>query len=210
MKARRHLSKHVRIGKDHQFAARVLHCVVLQRIFSIFLDMSYLMGKSRLTDSDNSTFSTFNLLFGGFVKNISFIVTRGAWILTGAALIAACSSTPPEFRGKWRPINAYSEVPQELPLQQTYLYYAAPPDRTLKNMLARWAQDSNLTLNYLATSDYTLYGPVADIRAVNLADALSQLNSAYAGQGVRISVDGKQITVTRGSAGGSDAASLQQ
>jgi hypothetical protein len=50
-------------------------------------------------------------------------------------------------------------------------------------------------MSYLHGSDFTLYKPVADIRTASLQQAVSQLNGAYAAQGVVISADASQITV---------------
>jgi hypothetical protein len=129
-------------------------------------------------------------------------IRRFAAIVVVTFLVAACGTTPaPNFRGKWRPVNHFDESPTELPLNRAYLYAASPLDRTLKTMLTRWAKDSRMTLSYLHGSDYTLYGPVADISTPSLQQAISQLNAAYAGQGISISADERSITV-RGAAQG--------
>lgn len=112
------------------------------------------------------------------------------------ALLAACATEPaPNFRGRWKEVNRFDAAPQELPLNEAYIYQAAPMDRTLKTMLTRWARDSRLTLSYLHGSDFTLYGPVADIHTPSLLQAVSDLNTAYATQRVVISADRQQITV---------------
>lgn len=117
-------------------------------------------------------------------------------------LIAACGTTPaPNFRGSWRPVNHFEDSPKELPLSQVYVYAPWPLDRTLKTMLTRWARDSRMTLSYLHGSDYTLYGPVAEINTPSLQQAIAQLNAAYAAQGVSISADQRQITVRHAALG---------
>jgi hypothetical protein len=125
---------------------------------------------------------------------------RLAVVLLLASLVAACGTTPaPNFRGRWQPVNHFDDSPKELPLAQAYVYTASPLDRTLKTMLTRWARDSRMTLSYLHGSDYTLYGPVAQIGTPSLQQAVSQLNAAYAAEGISISADERQITV-RGAA----------
>lgn len=114
-----------------------------------------------------------------------------------ALLLAGCATSPaPDFGGRWRSVNRYAETAQEIPLQQTYFFYAAPMDGTLKKMLERWAGDSKMTLSYQLTSDYTLYAPVADIRTANLNEAAARLTSAYAKQQLVVRVEGNRIVVS--------------
>jgi hypothetical protein len=70
-------------------------------------------------------------------------------------------------------------------------------DKTLKSLLTRWAQASKRTVSYLHSSDYTLYGAVESIGTTSLEQAVAQLDDAYAGYGVAISVEAGQITVRR-------------
>lgn len=113
-----------------------------------------------------------------------------------SVLLAACGTTPaPDYRGKWRPINNYSETPIELPLASTYIFQASPMDGTLKTMLARWAKDSGMQLDYRFGSDFTLFGEVSKIDTTNIKDAVAQLSAAYARQGVAVSVVGQSIVV---------------
>jgi hypothetical protein len=55
------------------------------------------------------------------------------------------------------------------------------------------------TLSYQHPSDFTLHSAVADIRTNDLQEAVSQLTTAFAKQGVSITTEGNQIVV-RGSA----------
>ncbi|GAA4807330.1 hypothetical protein [Lysobacter hankyongensis] len=132
-------------------------------------------------------------------------------LLLGAALalvLSSCATRPaPDFGGRWKNINRFSEETQAIPLQDAYLFYASPMDRTLKNMLERWADDSNMVLTYRHPMDYTLYSAVAEIRTPSLQEALSQLNAAYASQQVSIGVSGNEIVVriSSGDAGGGSA-----
>ena len=112
------------------------------------------------------------------------------------ALAAGCATRPaPDFGGRWKPVNRFSEETQAIPLQDTYLFYASPMDRTLKSMLERWAKDNEMTLTYRHPMDYTLYSAVAEIRTPSLQEAVSQLNTAYASQQVTIGVSGSEIVV---------------
>lgn len=97
-----------------------------------------------------------------------------------AAVLAAGCAT------RWKPVNGFADHPSELPLQQAYVFQASHIDRTLKAMLARWAADTGMVLEYRHPSDFTLHRPVADIRTTRLQDALVRLESAY---GSRISLE---------------------
>lgn len=121
--------------------------------------------------------------------------------LLACAALAGCATKPaPEVRGRWRPVNHYSEAPQAIPLQPAYVYYAAPLDRTLKGLLERWARDSHLALDYRHEADFTLHRPVADLHSDDLHAALAQLASLYAPQQVAIGVERDRIVVRRATA----------
>lgn len=129
------------------------------------------------------------------------LIRRAALFALLVSLLAACGTTPaPNFRGRWQPVNRMDEVPRELPLHQAYVYAPSPMDRTLKTMLTRWARDSRMTLSYLYGSDFTLHQPVAGISSQSLQQAVADLNAAYAGQGIVIDADARQITVRAASA----------
>lgn len=111
-------------------------------------------------------------------------------------MLSGCATRPaPDFGGRWKPVNRFAETAEEIPLHQVYVFYPSPMDGTLKNMLARWAQDSKMTLTYLHPSDFTLHAPVAQLRTSDLQDAISRLASVYAEQRVSIIATGNQIVV---------------
>ena len=133
---------------------------------------------------------------------ISIVGKTFALMLLAAALIG-CGTTPaPDFGGRWKGVNRFSESPEAIPLQEAYLYYASPMDTTLKRMLERWAKDAEMEVDYRHPMDYTLYTAVASIRTPSLQEAVSQLNAAYAEQQVSIGISGDQIVVRVGSGGG--------
>jgi hypothetical protein len=118
-----------------------------------------------------------------------------------ALLSCSCAtSPPPDFAGRWTPVNHYAAAPDRIPLAQPYVYVPTPLDRTLKTMLSRWATDSNRTLQYRIPSDFAIYGPVADIHTSQLQDALVKLNALYREQGVDVELDGDAIVVRQRSA----------
>jgi hypothetical protein len=132
------------------------------------------------------------------------------WLLGAAVAVVLCSCATrpaPDFGGRWKNINRFSEETQAIPLQDAYLFYASPMDGTLKKMLDRWAKDSDMVLTYRHPMDYTLYSAVADIRTPSLQEAVSQLNTAYASQQVSVGVSGNEIVVriSSGDASGAPA-----
>jgi type IV pilus biogenesis protein CpaD/CtpE len=133
---------------------------------------------------------------------------RNALMASAALLLIGCATpSAPDLRGRWKPLNQFAETPQAIPLQQGYVFQASPVDGTLKGMLSRWAKDSRLSLSYLHPNDYTLHAPVAHIRAHSIQTAAAELTSAYAAEGVRVSVEGSQIVVrpAQSGAGGASA-----
>lgn len=119
-------------------------------------------------------------------------------LLLLALAVAACGPRPaPDISGRWKAVNRYAEQTEEIPLAKTYVFQAAPMDRTLKTMLERWARDSKMTLDYQHTSDFTLHAPVADLRSTSLPQAAAQLTSIYAPQQVSVTSDGTRIVVRR-------------
>lgn len=116
-------------------------------------------------------------------------------------VLAGCGTTPaPDYRGKWRPLNAYAEAPIEVPLANAYVFQASPMDGTLKTMLTRWAKDSGMTLDYRFGSDFTLFSPVGKIDTTDVRDAAAQLTSAYKPHGIIVTVTGSRIIVSASSA----------
>ncbi len=116
--------------------------------------------------------------------------------LSAVALLSACATRPaPDFRGRWKPVNRFSESTMEIPLYSSYVYQASPMDGTLKTMLERWARDSNMQLAYSIQSDYTLYAPVAKINTTSIQQAVAELSVVYAQEGVTVSAAGNRILV---------------
>lgn len=77
-------------------------------------------------------------------------------ILLTVCLTACASGSAPNIKGRWKPLNGFPEKTEAIPLRQSYKYYPSPMDGTLKAMLTRWAQDSDLTLNVPAPGRFHL------------------------------------------------------
>ncbi|WP_225563069.1 hypothetical protein [Rhodanobacter sp. DHG33] len=122
------------------------------------------------------------------------------------AALAACTTPPAKnFSGPWKPVNHFQSTPTEIPLNPAYVFYASPMDETLKTMLARWAKDSGRELSYQLPFDVTLYQPVANIHTTDVDDAVAQLNTIYATQGVSVTAGPRKIEVGPVVHGGNDA-----
>jgi hypothetical protein len=138
-------------------------------------------------------------------KDLPKSLRTGAMLLAIAAL-AACSTPPAkDFSGSWKPVNRFQNAPTEIPLHPAYVFYASPMDETLKTMLTRWARDSGRELSYRIPFDVTLYQPVAGIRTSDIDDAVAQLNTIYAAQGVLIAANPRRIEVGPVGAGAPNA-----
>jgi hypothetical protein len=129
-------------------------------------------------------------------------VTNGRFPYPLFAIAAVCMAlagcgTPAakDFGGSWRPVNRFDDKPTEIPLAVPYTYYAAPMDKTLKTMLARWTSDNGMKLQYKLRSDFTLTRAAADIHTSELRDAAAQLSTIYAAQGVAVTVHGTELVV---------------
>lgn len=126
------------------------------------------------------------------------VAARALCIFVLLQLFVACATRPaPGISGRWKAVNHYAATPEEIPLYQSYVFYPSPMDRTLKSMLARWAQDSKMTLTYQHPSDFSLYQPVAQIRTGSLQEAAAMLTSLYAAQHVSVTVRDNAIFVRR-------------
>ena len=130
----------------------------------------------------------------------SFLPRIGLLIV--AASCAACATRPPpDIEGRWQAVNRYDAAPVAMPLVRPYVFHASPVDRSLRAMLLRWAADANRTLVYAHPSDFSLYGPVADIGTTSLEQAAAALTDLYARQRVVVSVDADSIRVVQADRG---------
>jgi hypothetical protein len=124
-----------------------------------------------------------------------------------ASLLTGCGApSPRDFGSTWQPVNHLFDKPQQIPLSPAYPYYAAPMDNTLRGMLRRWAKDNAMPLVWQLNSDYTLYKAVANLHAIDLPTAVSELNKIYAAQGILITVDPERILVQSAPAPGASLA----
>lgn len=126
-------------------------------------------------------------------KKQQAFVSAAAFLIT--TIVGCSSQSAPGLKGQWKPINRFAETTEAIPIHPQQIFYPTPVDATLKALLERWAKDSSMTLSYRHPNDFTLYGPVADIRTSDLQAALAALNAAYAGQEISIVIEERSIVV---------------
>jgi hypothetical protein len=120
---------------------------------------------------------------------------RAAVLSIILTLTACATPAAKDFGGRWRPINHFPTTTTAIPLNPSYVFFAAPTDITLRTMLARWAKDNSLDLSYEVGNDYTLVQPVTQVKTTDLRSAVEQLNAIYAASSLLISVTQRQILV---------------
>lgn len=128
-------------------------------------------------------------------------VARMTCVVAALFVLASCATRPaPGISGRWKPVNHFADAPDEIPLQRGYVFSASPLDGTLRALLARWAADSKMSLDYQHPSDFSLYQPVARIRTGDLQQAVAALTALYRQQHVLVAVSGNAIVVRRSDA----------
>lgn len=118
-------------------------------------------------------------------------------------LLTACNSNKlpkkaPDYTTGWQPVNVYEQGVQVLPVKKQTLFRVSPLDAGLRDLLTRWAREAGGSLSYQNDSDLSLPWAVAQINALNINDAVSQVNAAYRAYGISVMLsEGNQIVVTR-------------
>jgi hypothetical protein len=62
-------------------------------------------------------------------------------------------------------------------------------------MMARWAADTGMKLDYQLASDFTLVHDLASLRTAELGEALNRVARAYAPQGLQMRRIGDRLVV---------------
>lgn len=133
----------------------------------------------------------------------SHAVGRVATILGCAVLMQACVAPPvaSDIADNWKPVNSLDSEPQEIPLKEEavlHKYQMLPTDTSLRNMLERWAKESDGSLDWQYPADLTLVSGLTAIKDNNLQRALGVVRRTYAAQKVRVQVSpNKSMLVTK-------------
>ena len=125
------------------------------------------------------------------MANLSFQHHRRQVIACGLLLLTACDTKPrlPQPNSSWQAVNRFSEQVQRLPLHHAHRYTVRTTDHTLRQLLTRWAQESNTQLAYNAEADFSLPQSLADLNTPELGTAIVQLNTIYRMHGVVVAMD---------------------
>jgi hypothetical protein len=140
-----------------------------------------------------------------FPPHVSFshAVGRAATILGCAVLLQACVAPPVaiDIADNWKPVNSLDAEPREIPLKEEvalHKYQMLPTDTSLRNMLERWAKESDGSLDWQYPADLTLVSGLTTIKDNNLQRALGVVRRTYAAQKVRVQVSpNKSMLVTK-------------
>jgi hypothetical protein len=109
-------------------------------------------------------------------------------------LLWGCSAKPaPDFPHSWKPLNDLPEQSVAISLVKQHVYQVVQLDTTVKGLLERWAEESNMPLVYDHTQDFTLFQKVKSIKRPNLQEALSELSEMYHDKGMIFYIDNGAI-----------------
>ena len=128
---------------------------------------------------------------------------RTAAVLSSLLVLQACVAPPvaSDMADNWKPLNSLAEVPQEIPLKEEvalHKYQMLPTDMSLRNMMERWAKESDGSLDWQYPADLTLVSGLSAIKDNNLQRALGVVRRTYAAQKVRVQVSpNKSMLVTK-------------
>ena len=84
------------------------------------------------------------------------------------------------------PLHAYTTTVEKRPLFVQHVYRARPVDGTLGGLVKRWSNESGVTLDYVASHDYSLVAKVGTIQEKTLDEAVAKLQAIYTPHGVVI------------------------
>lgn len=107
-----------------------------------------------------------------------------------AASLAACG-TPPHpsrFGSDWKPVNTYTSGVRAIALSREHVFAASPLDGSLRGLLARWALEAGMSLDYRSPYDYSLSVAAGSVQHATLTEAVRQLNQVYAASGVTLMI----------------------
>jgi hypothetical protein len=86
----------------------------------------------------------------------------------------------------WRPANSVDDTPKVIPLSRPYIYRVMVVDRTLLQLVKRWAKDTQIKDDYKCTDDFTLTTRLVGKSFTTLNQALAEVNDVYRLFGVKV------------------------
>jgi hypothetical protein len=121
------------------------------------------------------------------------------FLISGALLlaVAGCATGVSEkpLPKAWRPANSFDDTPQVIPLTRPYIYKVLVVDRTLQQLVKRWAKDTKLEGEYACADDFTLSNKLVGKSFTTLNQAISEINETYRlfGAKVQLAADNRFV-----------------
>jgi hypothetical protein len=114
-------------------------------------------------------------------------------LATCVVLAAGCATGVGEkpLPKAWRPANSIDDTPKVIPLSRPYIYRVMVVDRTLLQLVKRWAKDTQIKDDYKCTDDFTLTTRLVGKSFTTLNQALAEVNDVYRLFGVKVSLNGE-------------------
>ncbi len=120
--------------------------------------------------------------------------------LFSAAVLAGCSSPAipdrPLPKG-WKPLNSFDEQVKVIPLFRDYVFRVRVVDRSLLQLVGRWASDASIRSKYECDDDFSLPAELLKRVFADIDEALGELNRVYGTFGVVVSLDEKNSLVVQ-------------
>jgi hypothetical protein len=113
-------------------------------------------------------------------------------LLTACSVLAAgCATGVGEkpLPKVWRPANSVDDTPKVIPLSRPYIYRVMVVDRTLLQLVKRWAKDTQIKDDYKCTDDFTLTTRLVGKSFTTLNQALAEVNDVYRLFGVKVALN---------------------
>jgi hypothetical protein len=120
--------------------------------------------------------------------------------LFSAAFLAGCSSPAipdrPLPKG-WKPLNSFDEQVKVIPLSRDYVFRVRVVDRSLLQLVGRWASDTSIRSKFECDDDFSLPAGLLKRVFADIDDALGELNRVYGTFGVVVRLDEKNALVVQ-------------
>lgn len=120
-------------------------------------------------------------------KSILILLTSIIFCVCGCATGVADKALPKA----WQPANVFDEAPRVIPLNRPYTYKILVVDRTLMQLVRRWAKDTQVMTTYKCADDFTLPKRLVGRTFVSLDEALAEVNSTFYLFGTKLLIDAK-------------------
>lgn len=120
-------------------------------------------------------------------------LARGGFLAAfSAAILAGCSSPAipdrPLPKG-WKPLNGFDDQVKVIPLSRDYVFRVRVVDRSLLQLVQRWASDASIRSKFECDDDFSLPAELLKRVFADVDEALGELNRVYGTFGVVVRLD---------------------